>query len=358
MAFTDIDNPELYFQTKIYSGDGNDDRDIVFDVTDTTMQPNMLMSSRRDSGDNKSIYDSVRGDGKELRTAENAGEYDRSDNIQALNSNGFQVGADSQVNASGGTYVSWAWKAGGSASSNSDGGTSSSVSANTTSGFSIANWVGSSSDSVQTIGHGLGATPHWILSKNRGSGSSITAWINYQHKLDASAPEDYTIYLHNSDARVDNAVHGDTAPTSSVFSFNTGSDDQNYISYCFTEKQGFSKFGSYVGNGASNTNGQFIYLGFRPAMVLVKRTNGAKDWKIFDNKRNGYNGSNEVLEANNTDAEDTTEFLDFLSNGFKWRIPSSDGKYADVNGEDDTFIYMAFAEQPFVNSKGVPCNAR
>jgi hypothetical protein len=130
------------------------------------------------------------------------------------------------------------------------------------------------------------------------------------------------------------------------------------IAYLFADVQGFSKFGGYTGNGDSGTDGTFVYLGFRPSLLLVKRTNGAKDWKIFDNKRNGYNGSNEVLEPNNTDAEDTTEFVDFLSNGFKWIIPSGDAKYADVNGDNDTFVYMAFAEAPFVNSNGVPCNAR
>ncbi len=237
-------------------------------------------------------------------------------------------------------------------SSNFNGSIQSTVSANTTAGFSIVNWTGSSSASVQTIGHGLGTTPHWILSKNRGSGSSITAWINYHHKIDASAPEDYTIYLNNSDARVDNPVFGDTAPTSTVFSFNTGTDDQNYISYCFTEKKGFSKFGNYVGNG--DADGPYVHLGFRPAMVIIKNTTNSNDWVILDNKRNTFNLTDKTLFPDLNVVEDTTSAnMDFLSNGFKIR---------DTRGADNTsssvYIYMAFAEAPFVNSNGVPCNAR
>jgi len=341
-VYTTIDNPELYFQTKIYTGDGNDDRDIVFDVTDTSLQPNMLWSARRDSGDNISIYDSVRGDGKELRSSSSSVELDRSDNIQALNSNGFQVGTDGQVNASGGTYVSWAWKE------------------SATAGFDIVGYTGNKTDDVD-ISHSLSAVPHVIIVKNRENVNN-EHWGVYHHK-NTSAPETDYLYLSSTAATTDhNEFWSDEAPTSSVFTIGrqdvVNGSSEDHIAYLWTAKQGYSKFGSYVGNGASDTNGQFIFLGFRPAMVLVKRTNGTKDWKIFDNKRNGYNGSNEVLEPNNSDAEDTTEFLDFLSNGFRWIIPSSDAKYADVNGDGDTFIYMAFAEAPLVNSKGVPCNAR
>ena len=241
-------------------------------------------------------------------------------------------------------------------SSNFAGGTQSTVSVNSTAGFSIINWAGSSSSSVQTIGHGLGATPHWILSKNRGSGSSITAWINYHHKMDASAPEDYTIYLQNTDARNDNVVFGDTAPTSTVFSFNTGTDDQNYISYCFTEKKGYSKFGSYTGNGS--TNGPFVYTGFKPAFVITKRTDAAGGWGLNDNKRPNYNPENLYLLANDTQAEasDGSWTMDFLSNG--WKARYNNGNF---NASGGSYIYMAFAENPFVaNDSGtvVPGTAR
>jgi len=240
-------------------------------------------------------------------------------------------------------------------SSNFAGATQSTVSVNSTAGFSIINWAGSSSDSVQTIGHGLGATPHWILSKNRGSGSSITAWINYHHKIDASAPEDYTVYLNNQDQRVDNPVFGDTAPTSTVFSFNTGTDDQNYISYCFTEKKGFSKFGSYTGTG--NADGPFLYTGFKPAWIMIRRVVGnTGSWVMHDDKRDPHNIVAATLDADNTSAEASTSRGDILSNGFKNRSTTGFN-----NESGHSYIYMAFAENPFVaNDSGtaMPVTAR
>jgi hypothetical protein len=349
MAYTTIDNPELYFQVKTYSGDGSA-QSITLDGSED-MAIDLYWGKRRNSSASHELYDSVRGVTKYLVPNSTTAEDTNTNGLSAFGSNGFTLAGNSSIN--NGSIVAWCWKAGGSASANSDGGTSSSVSANTTAGFSIVSWTGSSSASVQTIGHGLGTTPHWILSKNRGSGSSITAWINYHHKIDASAPEDYTIYLNNTDARVDNAVHGDTKPTSTVFSFNTGTDDQNYISYCFTEKKGFSKFGSYTGNG--NNDGTFVYTGFAPAYVMIKKSNASgTSWVIFDNKRNTFNERSRILQANDNGAEETsTNRIDFTSNGFKLR-----GTWTVINNSGDTYIYMAFAESPFVNSNGVPNNSR
>jgi len=331
-AYTAIDNPELYFQTKAYTGDGNDDRDIVFDVTDTSLQPNFLWSARRDSGDNLSIYDSVRGDGKELRTAESGAAYDRSDNIQALNSNGFQVGTDSQVNASGGTYVSWAWKE------------------SATSGFDIVAFTGTGA--AQNISHSLSAKPEFIICKSR---SAIGNWYTY-HGANTAAPETDFFQLQNTDATADSAaVWNDTAPTTSVFTVGTTFDDgTTYIAYAFASKQGFSKFGSYTGN--ANADGAFVYTGFRPAFVIMKNTaDGGAAWQLFDNKRNTYNQMTGRLFPNSGVAENTdaNNNIDFLSNGFKMR--TSNG---DTNASGSVFIYIAFAEAPLVNSEGVPCNAR
>jgi hypothetical protein len=350
MAYTTIDNPELYFQTKTYTGT-EDELAITLDG-DENMQPDFVWIKRRATSQNHFIFDSVRGATKYINSNTTDPEFTQAQGLKSFDTDGFTLGTWDGPNDDV-TNVAWCWKAGGSASANSDGGTSSSVSANTTAGFSIVSWTGSSSASVQTIGHGLGTTPHWILSKNRGSGSSITAWINYHHKIDASAPEDYTIYLNNTDARVDNAVHGDTKPTSTVFSFNTGTDDQNYISYCFTEKKGFSKFGSYTGNG--NNDGTFVYTGFAPAYVMIKKSNASgTSWVIFDNKRNTFNERSRILQANDNGAEETsTNRIDFTSNGFKLR-----GTWTVINNSGDTYIYMAFAESPFVNSNGVPNNSR
>ena len=355
MAYTSIDNPELYFQTKIYTGDGNDDRDIVFDVTDTTMQPDFLWSARRDSGDNLSIYDSVRGDGKELRTAETGAEYDRTNNIQSLNSNGFQVGDDGQVNASGGTYVSWAWKAGGSASSNSNGTITSTVSANQTSGFSIVTYSGNSTAGA-TVGHGLSVVPSVVLVKSR---DGTYGYGMYHHK-NTSAPETDYLSINNTDATVDDVnFWNDTAPTSSVFSLG-GTDAINktsnsHVAYVFAEKKGYSKFGSYTGNG--NADGTFVYIGFKPAWVMIKESSNAGNaWHIRDNKRSTFNVVNDSMYANSSIAEVTNNSsldTDFLSNGFKLR--NSD---TNDNGSGRTYIYMAFAEAPFVSSSGVPTTAR
>ena len=335
MAYTDIDNPELYHQTKIYTGNGNDDRDIVFDVTDTTMQPNFLWSARRDSGDNLSIYDSVRGDGKELRTAETGAQYDRTNNIQALNSNGFQVGDDGQVNANTGTYVSWAWKE------------------SATAGFDILTFEGNSTDDTD-ISHNLSAVPHWIICRNIDSAKD---WCVYHHK-NTSAPETDLLVLNTTAATSDsNDKWSDEAPTSSVFTVGDSSQlnasGDTSIAFLWSEKQGYSKFGTYEGN--NNASGPYIFLGFKPAWFMTKKSNGSKDWNIYDNKRSDSGGGNpndQYLEANNAAAEQSGQDVDFLSTGVKIRSTSS-----EVNGDDNTFIYMAFAESPLVNSNGVPNNA-
>ena len=334
-AYTTIDNPELYFQTKIYTGDGNDDRNIVFDVTDTSLQPNMLWSARRDSADNLSLYDSVRGDGKELRTAETGAQYDRSDNIQALNSNGFQVGTDGQVNASGGTYVSWAWKE------------------SATAGFDILTFEGNSTDDTD-ISHNLSAVPHWIICRNFDAAKD---WCVYHHK-NTSAPETDLLVLNTNAATTDSDDKwSDEAPTSSVFTVGDSSQlnasGDTSIAFLWSEKQGYSKFGTYEGN--NNASGPYIFLGFKPAWFMTKKSNGSKDWNIYDNKRSDSGGGNpndQYLEANNAAAEQSGQDVDFLSTGVKIRSTSS-----EVNGDDNTFIYMAFAESPLVNSNGVPNNA-
>ena len=334
-AYTTIDNPELYFQTKIYTGDGNDDRNIVFDVTDTSLQPNMLWSARRDSADNLSLYDSVRGDGKELRTAETGAQYDRSDNIQALNSNGFQVGTDGQVNASGGTYVSWAWKE------------------SATAGFDILTFEGNSTDDTD-ISHNLSAVPHWIICRNIDSAKD---WCVYHHK-NTSAPETDLLVLNTNAATTDSDDKwSDEAPTSSVFTVGDSSQlnasGDTSIAFLWSEKQGYSKFGTYEGN--NNASGPYIFLGFKPAWFMTKKSNGSKDWNIYDNKRSDSGGGNpndQYLEANNAAAEQSGQDVDFLSTGVKIRSTSN-----EVNGDDNDFIYIAFAESPLVNSNGVPNNA-
>jgi|DEB0MinimDraft_6_1074348.scaffolds.fasta_scaffold04787_2 hypothetical protein len=360
MAYTDVDNSTNYFRVKIYNGDGTDDRNITWDES-SNMQPDMLWSKRRDSADNYSIYDIVRGSGLELRTNTTDADLSRTNNIQALQTNGFQVGTDGQVNASGGTYVSWGWLANNtSGSSNTNGSITSTVSANTTSGFSIVSYTGTGSDGA-TVGHGLGATPACIIIKNR-TDSAAAFWCVYHQKSFVSQSDPGVLYLNDTGARsADTNVFGLSTVTidSDVFSLgnyngSNGSGD-NMIAYCFAEKQGFSKMGVYTGNGS--TDGTFIYTGFKPAFVLTKWSTGSSSWYVYDNRRSDNDEGNpqdRYLRPNVANGEGSDHpGYDFVSNGFKNRNGDP-----DLNVSGRTYIYMAFAENPFVTSTGIAGTAR
>ena len=344
MAYTDIDDPTIYFLTKLYTGNSSTNA-----ITGVGFAPDWTLLKDRNYTSGTRAYDTVRGAIKRIRTDLTDAEIDDSDGLTAFGNDGFTLGADGATNANSTLYVSWNWKAGGSASSNTDGDETTSVSVNQTAGFSIVSYTGTGS--VDTFGHGLGAKPNLMIQKKR-SGSA--AWTVYHDKVDANPSHKY-LYLNSTAALADYADHfNDTEPTSSVFTLGTdtsvnGSSATN-IMYCFTEKQGYSKFGSYKGNG--NANGAFIYTGFLPAWIAVKPIDATQNWQIHDTKRLGYNVTNKNLSFNNTASEAENDFMDILSNGFKIRR-------SDVlNVSGDEYIYWAFAESPFVNSKGVPTNAR
>ena len=354
MAYTTIDNPELYFQCKLYTGNGSDDHAMTFDNTDTSMQPDMVwMKSRTQSGYNHYLVDVVRGVTKAIRPNLTNDEDTYSDAFKSFDSNGFTLDDDtsnSEINQNTKTYVAWCWKAGGSASSNTNGSTTSSVSANTTAGFSIATYPGNGSSGA-TIGHGLSTTaPKIVLIKKR---SAADSWTMLNTNIDLNK----YLKLNVNDAEVSDPMFNNTAPTTSVFTVDSdGQVNENsntFVAYCFSEVQGFSKFGKYTGNG--NADGTFVYPGFRPAWLLLKKSSASGNtWQIFDNKRDTGNALDNTLEADTNSAEATgTDRLDFLSNGFKIRTSGS-----AQNASGATFIYMAFAEAPFVNSNGVPNNAR
>ena len=350
MAYTTIDDPTLYFSTTLWSGNGTDDRDIVVDGTG--MQPDWVWIKERSNAGYHFTFDSVRGATKNLHTNVTQAESTQANALQAFNSNGFEIGTDGDINNSGDTYVSWNWLAGGSASSNTDGDITSSVSANTTAGFSIVSYTGNGTAGA-TVGHGLGSALDMYIIKRR---SATEHWQVY-HSGNTSAPETDYLQLSTTEATVDATTRwNDTAPTSSVFSVGNhasvnGSSD-TYIAYCFAEKKGYSKFGSYTGNG--NADGPFIYTGFRPAWIMTKISSGADDWQVCDNKRDPDNAVFSQLMPNSSDAQnDGDAKVDFLSNGFK--IRKSGGSW---NGSGSTFIYMAFAEAPFVTSTGIPTTAR
>ena len=297
------------------------------------------------------MFDAVRGATKFVSSNDTSVEETVADTLTAFGADGFTLGTDltqGVVNNLNETFVSWNWKAGGAGSANSDGSITSTVSVNTTSGFSIVKWTGNSTAGA-TIGHGLGVKPNVVIIKNLGA---TTQWLTW---FDSFANTEM-IYLNLTNAKGTSQTYfNSTTPTSSLITLGGGADEnQNtMVAYCFAELTGFSKFGSYVGNG--NADGAFIYTGFKPAFILGKNANVAgQHWFMNDNKRLGYNGSSAWLKADGNDAELTNLVnCDLLSNGFKLRNNN------DIfNDSGETFVYMAFAEEPLVSSNGIPATAR
>jgi len=364
MAYTTIDDPSAYFQTLLYTGDGSDDRNLV-NTGNSDLQPDWIWNKRRDSTSNHFIFDSSRGTSKILATDSTEVESTNTNQLQAFQTDGFQLGSDNGSNGSSRTMVAWQWAAnGGTTSSNTDGSITSTVQANTTAGFSIVTYDGTGSSGA-TFGHGLGTVPNFIIIKNR---SEVKDWAVY-HGANTSAPETDALFLNLTDATIDNAGYwNDTAPTSSIITLgdNTkvNSSGEQHVAYCFKEIQGYSKFGSYTGNG--NADGPFVYTGFKPTWLLIKNTTAVEGWFLHDAKvdDNGVNDEGNPagadgnprerrFQVNITQAEvGTTTAFDFVSNGFKLRTDTG-----SHNGNGNSFIYMAFAEHPFVSSKGVPTTA-
>ena len=348
MAYTTIDDPLAYFNTVLYTGNGG-----TQSITGVGFQPDWIWTKGRSGGRGHTLIDVIRGATTTLESATNSAEETHSNSITSIDSDGFSLGNRNQGNANSETFVSWNWKAGTSfsndASSTSVGSIDSAGSVNDTAGFSIVSFVGTQSNG--TIKHGLSSAPSMIILKSRDSTSHwLTGWtaLGWTHaiKLNLTSAKETTHYYFN-----------DTAPTSSVFSVGAGTESNksgdDMIAYCFAEKQGYSKFGSYTGNG--NADGPFIYTGFKPAFVMTKRTtDGSESWTMFDNKRNAFNIVNKRIQANGSGAEDTAAPLgDFTAGGFKIR-----GTGGGINVSGKNFIYMAFAENPFVTSTGVPATAR
>ena len=351
MAYTTIDNSELYFQTKLYTGNGGTQA-ITLDGSEN-MQPDWTWLKCRSNLESHELYDAVRGATKMISSNLTNAETTKSTALTSFNSDGFTLGSNFEVNASGRTFAAWCWKAGTSftndASATGVGTIDSTGSISTAAGISIMSYTGTGSNA--TVGHGLGVAPSMVIVKKT---NGSTGWRVYHHGVGATK----SLFLDGTEAAVtSNAYFNDTSPTISVFTIGTNSginaSGDTYIAYCFAEKPGYSKFGSYVGNG--NANGPFIYTGFKPAFFLVKNiTNAGYDWELRDNKRDSYNPVGYRLEANTSDAESSyyAEY-DFVSNGIKIR---QNGNNYNTSGA--SYIYMAFAENPFVNSNGVPTNAR
>jgi len=359
MAYTTIDNPELYFQTVLYTGDGAANHAITL-PGDEDMQPDIVWIKNRDATDDHCLFDVVRGATKLLSPNTTAMPTTDADTLDSFTSDGFQVDADVKVNTDTEKYVAWNWKAGTTSGITTDGNTTitpSSYSFDQTSGCSVLQYTANGTDDAK-VAHGLGAAPSMMIIKRLTT--EIEGWPVFHQKMDASSPEDYAMFTADTSGKEDNVLYwSDQLPDSVNFTLGTsdkvneGASD-NYICYCFAEKQGYSKFGSYTGNG--DADGTFIYTGFKPMFFMLKSSSHAESWSMYDVKRQTYNPVSYYFPAANSNAAEATGAtyaMDFLSNGIKLR-----GTGSGINGSGYTFIYMAFAEAPFVNSNGVPCNAR
>jgi len=355
-----INKPSEYFNTKLYTGDGTSGRSI----TGVGFQPDWVWFKSRSATGNSALFDAVRGTTKLVSSAAADAETTDANSLTAFNSDGFTVGTSGYTNTNTTTMVAWNWKANGSGVSNTDGSITSTVSANTTSGFSIVSYTGNGTSGA-TVGHGLGANPAMIIFKNR-IDSSSAKWAVYHKSIFVSQADPNILYLEATAATADDTnVLGNSTVTlnSTVFSLGdyngSNGNTDGIIAYCFAEKKGFSKFGTYSG-ASTGVNGTFVYTGFKPAFVLIKSYDGAYGWVMNDNKRNPYNEAKNTLFANNSDAEDPTyNTCDLLSNGFKLR--SSAGASAINSATNDqslNYIYMAFAEEPLVGTNNIPATAR
>ena len=346
MAYTTINKSTENFNTKLYTGNAG-----TQSITGVGFQPDLTWIKRRNTTGGNMWTDAVRGVTKTIISNETSAEQTFANGLTAFGTDGFTVGSEGGFNSAN-TIASWNWKAGNSAgSSNSNGSITSTVSANTTAGFSIVKYTGTGSNA--TIGHGLGVAPSMIIIKNLTSGRD---WLVYHKELGNT----HGIYLDLTNASTSSSgFFNNTSPTSSVFSVGTDTDandsSDDTIAYCFAEKKGYSKFGSYVGNG--NADGTFTYTGFKPAFLITKRTDSSSsgDWNIVDSVRNPSNVVNKYLHTNLSQAEGTASIYDFYSNGFKIRESG-----AGTNASGSTYVYLAFAEEPLVANvgQGIPATAR
>ena len=341
MAYTTVNKSSSFMNTKLYTGNSSTQT-----ISGVGFQPDFTWIKHRDGETAHMLFDVLRGPLYRIQSNSTNTSVSAANTLTSWNSDGFALGTENDVNGNSRLFASWNWKANGAGSANTTGSINSTVSVNTTAGFSICSYTGTGSNA--TVGHGLGSVPKMIITKALGATNS---WGVYH----ASLGNNKYLYLDATQAALSaTAMWNDTTPTSSVFSVGTsGASNASgaMIAYCFAEKQGYSKFGSYTGNG--NADGTFIYTGFKPAFVMVKGYAGADDWIMMDNKRSGYNSENEYLDANNSSAEsDGSGNIDFLSNGFKTR-----STFSSLNYSGGTYIYMAFG-QSLVGTNNIPNNAR
>jgi len=343
MAYTTINDSSKHFNTILWTGNGS-----TQSISGIGFQPDWIWIKQRNGAEWHNLIDSFRGGTKVLYSNETNAEATSSNLITSFDSDGFSLGTANEVNGNTNTFASWNWLAGGTASSNTNGSITSSVSANATAGFSIVSWTGDGSDA--TIGHGLSSAPKLIIHKHR---SGTVQW-NVYADIPSAGTGGYLRIDNNNDWTSNSGFFG-TAPTASVFSpgshsYMSGSGNDN-IAYCFANVNGYQRIGYYEGNGSSD--GPFVNVGFKPAFILIKGTSTTRNWNVIDNKRLGYNSDNDRQYPNNNIADNTADPIDIFSNGFKCI-----GTQTDTNSSGVEYIYYAIAENPFVTSTGTPATAR
>ena len=346
MAYTATDKPNAHNSSVLYTGNGG-----TQSITGVGFQPDIVWIKTRSTATYHSLSDAVNGTDLQLGTNDSNAGDNFTTAITAFDSDGFSLGSNGNTNTGSRTFVGWNWKAGttsGIATNGSTTITPSAYSFNQTTGISIIKYTGNSTSGAK-IAHGLGVKPDVMIVK---ATNAAYEWPVYHSSLGATK----LIELQSTAAASTSSVSwNDTEPDSVNFTVqannrtNTGSV---YVGYMFAQKQGFSKFGTYQSN--DNVDGPFIYTGFKPSWLMIKQYDASgNNWHMYDNKREGYNGANDYLEANTTAAEQDSVDLDILSNGFKIRTTGN-----DLNEGSYSYIYMAFAENPFVTSSGVPACAR
>ena len=345
-AYTTIDDAGAFFNTILYTATGSS-----LAVTGAGFQPDVTWIKNRTATDPHILTDVVRGATKYLECNDLTAETTDAESLKSFDSDGFTVGTMASVNTNTEGYVAWNWKAGGTGALNEVGTSDSTVSVNTTSGVSIATYTGTGA--TATIGHGLGVVPELIFTKVF---STTEDWMVYVKSMGNDTGlrfnDDFAALATSS------AYYSDTTPTSTVFTVgthpSTNWSTKTLVAYCFAPIQGFSAMGSYEGNG--NANGSFIFTGFRPAWIMVKRYDTTNNWILLNNKMSLYNNEegNELYADNDQYQNPFTDGgFDFLSNGFKAR-----GTNASLNASTGDYAYVAFADSPLVNSSGAPANAR
>ena len=360
-VYTTIDDPSAYFQTKLYTGTGSEL--VLTNDGNSDLQPDFLwIKNRTDASTNHHGHYTNVATTRVLFINKTDYEEAQAQSVKSIQSDGFTLGTWDGDNLSSKNFVAWQWKCNsGTTASNSSGDITSTVQVNQDAGFSIGNYTGNGSTADQTVGHGLGVRPSCVIVKNRDNGSAN--WVVYIDGLDVN----HSLEINTSDGQSDStagrvlATTAGSYGTSDIFTLRVGggsvvqtnTNTESYVFFAWAEKQGYSKFGSYVGNG--NEDGPFVYTGFKPAFLIMKEYSSAGgNWVMFDNKRDTNNVTKHRLFPNLTNADNTTrDYIDLLSNGFKMRNTD-----ADHNQSGQSMVYMAFAENPFVTSTGIPTTAR